>query len=95
MSPEIIFILVQFYWAAMVSFLAIIATTQELNKENIAAAVLWPLLGVLMIFVLTYRAFVDGSQTIRTDLKNRGLLKEFGEFLEQREQSKVLPKEGE
>jgi uncharacterized integral membrane protein len=74
----------------------IMADTQANNKEIIlafAGCLSWPVLLPFVLVGLLYQALVASAKQIRTDIKNRKLLKEFEEFLEERKHSKILPKD--
>jgi len=58
----------------------------------IGLAVFWPIVAVCVFPVLVYQSFVASAAQIRSDLKNRGVLREFEQWLEDRN-GKILPKD--
>jgi hypothetical protein len=57
----------------------------------LALCVLWPVTVVLFIPAVLYQAIVASTRRIRIDLKNRGVLREFEQWLRDRN-GKILPK---
>ncbi len=77
------------YWTFAVSVLAIAAQHQDVDWFTIGCAALWPLVAVFVLVALPYRALVRSTKAIRNDLHNRKLMKEFNEFLKERNANKA------
>lgn len=63
---------------------AIMLTDHQTSAESLGAAVFWPIVAVLGIVVILWNVPVKTTRRIRIDLKNRGVLREFEEFLAER-----------
>jgi hypothetical protein len=49
-------------------------------------AVFWPITAAIVVPALIYQALVASASRIRIDLKNRGILREFEDWLKTRDQ---------
>lgn len=72
------------WWTFAVAALAIILNSERLGWTSIGWAVCWPIIAVLMVFVMPYQLAVKSTKAIRVDIYNRKLMKEFEEFLSQK-----------
>ena len=57
----------------------------------IGLAVFWPAVAIGVVPVLVYSSWVASTARIRADLKNRGIMQEFEQWLEDRKSEEVLP----
>jgi hypothetical protein len=84
------------WWTfAVIVWVTIINDSGRDTKDLMLAvglAVFWPAIAVGVIPVLIYQACVPTTARIRVDLKNRGILKEFEQWLKDRD-GKILPKD--
>jgi len=55
------------------------------HMQAIGLAVFWPLVAVGVVPALIYQSVVASSARIRADIKNRGLLREFNHWLNERD----------
>lgn len=78
-----IVVAVVLYWTFAVACVAIISASNYDNEVwmLIALAALWPALALIAVVALPYRAVVASAKTIRADLRNRKLLREFEQWL--------------
>jgi hypothetical protein len=79
------------WWTFAVVVLMIIANSSDIADAKslafaIGFAVFWPLTAVIVVPALIYQALVAGTTRIRADLKNRGILREFEDWLKTRNQ---------
>jgi hypothetical protein len=78
------------WWTFAVALLAIIVAASDITTSKdvafvVGLSVFWPVTASLAIPALIYQATVAGTQRIRIDLKNRGVLLEFEDWLRNRE----------
>lgn len=86
------------WWTFAVALVAIIASNSDITDMKdvaltICLSVFWPVTATLALPAIAYSAAVAGTQRIRIDLRNRGVLREFETWLRERDAVKVLPKE--
>lgn len=82
MTTEIIIVLAVLYWTFSVVALAFLTQVESEHLWlTVAVAILWPMLIPVGLIAVPYRMIVQSSSAIRTDLRNRKLLREFDEFL--------------
>lgn len=79
------------WWTFAVVVIMIIANTSDFDDYKslafaIGFAVFWPLTAVIVVPALIYQALVASASRIRIDLKNRGILREFEDWLKTRKQ---------
>jgi hypothetical protein len=79
------------WWTFAVAVLAIVVAASDIttNKDVafvVGLSVFWPVTASLAIPALIYQAAVAGTQRIRIDLRNRGVLREFEDWLRNREE---------
>jgi hypothetical protein len=79
------------WWTFAVVVLMIIANNSDFDDAKslacaIGFAVFWPITAVIVVPALIYQAFVASASRIRIDLKNRGILREFEDWLKTRNQ---------
>lgn len=79
------------WWTFAVVVLMIIANTSDFDDYKslafaIAMAVFWPITAVIVVPALIYQALVASASRIRIDLRNRGILREFEDWLKTRDQ---------
>jgi hypothetical protein len=87
MSEALIHAGVAVYWSfAVVVFVALRETTE--TRELLAAATFWPIVSVVGIVVLLWRIPFKTAKAIRVDLRNRKLIKEFEQWLDERKDMK-------
>lgn len=84
-EPVILAIGVVVWWTFAVAALAIIMQSERFSWRIFGAVVAWPMMVPLMMIAIPYRAVVLSSRVILDDLRNRKLMKEFDEFLAQKE----------
>jgi hypothetical protein len=74
----------------------IMSDLRSSNKDTVLAFALclsWPFFLPFGTVWLLYSFFVKSTKQLRNDIENRGLLREFEEFLKERKHGKILPKE--
>jgi hypothetical protein len=60
----------------------------------ICMSVFWPVTAVALVPYVAYQMLVASTTRIRADLKNRGILREFEQWLaDQKEEGKIIPKD--
>ncbi|MEX5513571.1 hypothetical protein [Pseudophaeobacter sp. 1A09344] len=73
------------WWSfAVVVFASLTGNQEGSMTQRITGAAFWPAIVVLYLPVLLWRIPFKTAKTIRTDLRNRKLLREFNEWLERR-----------
>lgn len=76
------------YWTFAVACAAILASTSNNMKDVvtiIGVSAIWPVLAVGALILGLYRLPFKTAETIRTDLHNRRLMREFYSWLDERE----------
>lgn len=80
------------YWTVVISFFAVIvgaALTDRTDATHLAMAfamsLFWPLTTLLGSIATVYGIFVKSGSRIRADLRNRKLLREFDEWVRNKE----------
>lgn len=86
------------WWTFAVTLVALIDSHSDITDKKgvaltIGLSVFWPVTATLALPAIIYLAAVAGTQRIRADLRNRGVLREFETWLRERDAVKVLPKE--
>lgn len=86
------------WWTFAVALVALIASRSDITDMTdvaftIGLSVFWPVTATLALPVIAYSATVAGTQRIRIDLRNRGVMREFETWLRERDAVKVSPKE--
>ena len=84
------------WWTFAVVALIMVITAGDITGPLdfgivIALCVLWPVTVVLFIPMILYEAIVASTSRIRIDLTNRGVLRDFEQWLRERNSS-ILPK---
>jgi hypothetical protein len=81
------------WWTfAVIAWVIIMHDGDRDTKDQMMAiglAVFWPVVAVGVVPVLLYSSWVSSTARIRADLKNRGIIKEFEQWLKDRD----VPKE--
>ena len=78
---------------------ALVIMIQDSSRDIVDRAlivglgVFWPLCAVAVLPVLIYQGLVASTARIRVDLKNRGIIAEFEQWLDSRDKGTVLEKE--
>ena len=72
-----------------VLIVGVVGDNVERKAETIGLAVVWPILILPALVVSLYRVPVKTAKTIRQDLHNKGLLREFEAFLKERKKENV------
>ena len=88
MENEMIYALTAFlgWWTfAVVSFALMVSTGGTISVKDAVGCALWPLLLVPVLVTFTYWACVKSTKQLRADLHNRKLLREFEQWLSNRE----------
>lgn len=84
------------YWTFAV-VLAALAVNQVNNSMDmlwvVGIAAIWPLAALFMLIALPYQAAVASTKRIQNDLQNRGLLREFQQWLRERDQTTASKKQ--
>jgi len=79
------------WWMFAIPILGVLLADKSASTiESVALAVFWPLLLAPVAVVLTYGMFVKAPGKIRADIRNRGLIREFECFLEERKKQNDL-----
>ena len=89
------FIMMLWWTITVVLILSVIGEFRGSNKETalaMAGCLSWPFLLPFVFIMLLYDMLVKGTKKLRIDIENRGLMKEFEEFIKQRNHGKILPK---
>jgi Ca2+/Na+ antiporter len=88
MSHELLIVGATVVWwsFAVVVFASLTGNQEGSMTQRITGAAFWPVIVVLYLPVLLWRIPFKTAKTIRTDLRNRKLLREFNEWLERRDQ---------
>ena len=86
------------WWTFAVAVVALVASHSDITdlKDvafSVGLAVFWPVTAALILPMIVYQAVAASASRIRTDLKNRGLLNEFEDWLRERNAGKVSPKD--
>ena len=85
------------WWAFAVVTLALLIQDVSRNAEDrimvVTIAAAWPLFLIPALIYGTYQMLVASKARILMDLKNRGVLAEFEEWLEQRNEEKLVETE--
>lgn len=85
------------WWTLAVIFAVLMLDYVDRNLLTRAYAVgicaAWPLLVPVAVVYLCYDMSVKSTARIRTDLKNRKILAEFEDWLDERNKGKILTKE--
>lgn len=93
MSIEFIMML---WWTMTVVLLMSVIDEFMGNNREVALAIggclAWPFLLPFVFIMLLYDMLVKSATKLRIDIDNRGLMKEFEEFIKQRNNGKILPK---
>lgn len=81
-------------FAVIVWVMLIQETGQDLKYRAlvICMAVFWPIVAVGVIPALVYQSCVASTARIRADLKNRGIMKEFDQWVRDRK-GEIMPKD--
>lgn len=79
------------WWTFAVVGLVTIANATDISDNKslafaIVLAVFWPLTALMFVPAIIYQAVVVSTKRIRADLHNRGVLREFEQWLKTREQ---------
>ena len=85
-----------FYWTFMIAAVAILAQHVTEPKRIwwvIGIAATWPLFAIATMVALPYGSLVASTKRIRVDLHNRKLLREFEDWIRERDNGKISPKE--
>ena len=95
---EILSLVAVVWWTFPVTLVALISTHSDITDRKevaltIGLSVFWPVTATLALPVIAYSATVAGTQRIRIDLRNRGVMREFETWLQERDAVKVSPKE--
>lgn len=84
------------WWTfAVIAWVMIMHETGRDTKDQMLAigiAVFWPAVAIGAIPALIYTSCVSSTARIRADIKNRGIMKEFEQWLKDRD-GKILPKD--
>lgn len=86
MTHHIATLAIAAYYAGFVTVLTM--TMNERDEKTIviiAFAGAWPIIAILCIPWFIYKSIVKSAKTIRIDLNNRKLLKEFDEWMEDKD----------
>lgn len=89
------FIMMLWWTITVVLILSVIDEFRGSNKETtlaMAGCLSWPFLLPFVFIMLLYDMLVKSTAKLRIDIDNRGLMKEFEEFINQRNHGKILPK---
>lgn len=86
------------WWTFAVAVVALVASHSDITDlKDVAFAVglsvFWPVTAALVLPALIYQAAVASTRRIRVDLQNRGVLREFEDWLRERNAGKVSPKD--
>jgi hypothetical protein len=75
------------YWSVAVAILALSASgaTEYPLIETVSVAVAWPIFIMVYVPYLIWRSLFKAAASIRIDLDNRNLLREFDAWLTERE----------
>lgn len=89
------FIMMLWWTMTVVLLMSILDEFMGSNREvalAIGACLAWPFLLPFVFIMLLYDMLVKSATKLRIDIDNRGLMKEFEEFIKQRNHGKILPK---
>lgn len=89
MENEMIYALAAFlgWWTfAVVSFSLLVSTGDRVSVKDAIGCALWPLLLLPVLIMLTYWACIKSTAQLKADLHNRKLLREFEQWLKDREE---------
>jgi len=92
----VLFITMLWWTVAVVLCMSLLSEFSSTKKEMLLMAVVcicWPLFTPFAVVILLYDLWVSSVKRIRIDIENRGLMKEFEEFIKLRNNGKILPKE--
>ena len=86
------------WWTFAVAVVALVASHSDITdlKDvafSVGLAVFWPVTAALILPMIVYQAVEASSSRIRVDLKNRGVLNEFEDWLWERNAGKVSTKD--
>lgn len=92
---EMLIVAAVVWWTfAVVAIMLIVLQSDVRDLKDVAFAiglsVFWPLTAAFILPVVIYQASVSSASRIRADLRNRGVLREFDNWM--RERNKILPK---
>ena len=83
---ELLYVLILFiWWTGFLVGLVLMDHFRPTEIKVIAALVFWPLVAVGGLFLILWGIPFSSAKKIRTDLKNRGLLKEFNQWVKDKE----------
>jgi hypothetical protein len=85
------------WWTFAVVTVVLAVTADEISSSRdfgivLGLCVLWPISAVLFVPAILYQAAVASTRRIRIDLNNRGVLRDFEQWLRERD-SNIQPKE--
>jgi len=89
------FIMMLWWTGAVVLCMSVLSEFSSTKKEVLLMAsfcILWPLFTPFAAISLLYDMCVSSAKRIRIDIENRGIMKEFEEFIKQRNKDKALQK---
>lgn len=86
------------WWTFAIAVVALVASHSDITdlKDvafSVGLAVFWPVTATLILPMIVYQAVAASSSRIRVDLKNRGVLNEFEDWLRERNAGKVSTKD--
>jgi len=90
------FIMMLWWTITVVLLMSVLDEFMGSNREivlAIAGCLSWPFLLPFVFIMLLYDILVKSTKKLRIDIKNRGLMEEFEEFIKQRNHGKILPKD--
>lgn len=81
------------YWTLAVVFASAILFNTDSDSWKTAAIIIgfsvwWPITALMALVFIVYDAFVKSAKRIKIDLHNRKLLREFEQWLKERDKTK-------
>lgn len=97
MSDVVIIAALIVWWSfAVVLWVHLVFGAWINGKKDLAISIgmvaVWPLIAVIAIPVIAYEAVVASTARIKVDLKNRSLMREFEQWLHEKQRGKISPK---
>lgn len=89
------FIMMLWWTMTVVLLMSVLDEFMGSNRDTvlaIAGCLSWPFLLPFVFIMLLYDMLIKSTKKLRIDIANRGLMKEFEEFIKLRNHGKILPK---